>query len=232
MSTIGRAGIIGGTSGLGLGVARVFHANGFETVLGGRDSSKFKTAVEAVGDRCHAIVVDVNDDQSIERFFDEAGRLDQIVVTASSAMPDRPLNEAAMDDLKGFMETKFWGAVRCARAAGKRYSGAALTLVAGAVSSKGRSGTHVKAAVNAALEGLTRSLAVEYAGVLRVNCISPAVFDSKGKMPDARRVELSDSYPAKYVGTSADVSAILFAVATNRFMTGSTVYVDGGWTAG
>lgn len=73
-------------------------------------------------------------------------------------------------------------------------------------------------AVNAAMEGLTRSLALELGPRLRVNCISPGMVrkEADGHLPEDRR-------EAMY----RDTGAVLFA-ATNTFLTGHVIDVDGG----
>jgi NAD(P)-dependent dehydrogenase (short-subunit alcohol dehydrogenase family) len=227
-----RAVVIGGTSGLGLAVAELFHRTGADVVLGARTSARFQAALQRLGGEARAESVDVTSEESVVKFFAAVGPFDYLVVTASGALADKPLAETRVEDLELFAETKLWGALRCVKLAVPSLAdGGSITLVSGAVSQKGRSGAHGKTIVNSALEGLARSLAVELGPRLRVNCVSPAMFDSKGTMPAQRRDELRGMYPGGYVGSATDVAAMLHAAATNPFMSGSVLYVDSGWTA-
>lgn len=228
-----RAVIVGGTSGLGLGIAREFLKHDARVTVGSRDQEKLSKAVSTLGSGALGFPVDVTSDASLAEFFRNTGPFQHLVITASAAIADRPFGETSVAEFGQFAATKLWGTVRCLQIALKAEiaPGASITLVSGAVSKKGRSGSHAKAMINSALEGLTRSLAVELGGHVRVNCISPAAFDSKGSMPASRMDELKKMYPTGYVGSSADVAALVYALAVNPFLTGSVVYADGGWTA-
>jgi NAD(P)-dependent dehydrogenase (short-subunit alcohol dehydrogenase family) len=225
--------IIGGGSGLGLAIAREFLNKGNEVIIGSRSEKKLDESVVSLGKGAQRSIIDVNNQPSVVAFFENVGRIQHLVITASTGIADKPIIEMNIEEVKAFAETKLWGAIRVIQAAlrtGIADSGS-ITLISGAVARKGRSGAHAKTIVNSALEGLTRSLAIELRGQVRVNCISPAVFDSKGTMPLAKQAELKQLYPTGYVGTGYDVAMMACAMATNPFMTGTVLYIDGGWTA-
>ena len=93
----------------------------------------------------------------------------------------------------------------------------------------------LQGAINAALKALARGLALERAPI-RVNAVSPGIIDTPlhDRMPEAARKAMYDKMesmlPVKRLGHAEDVAqAILYAVS-NRFVTGSTISVDGGGT--
>ena len=137
-----------------------------------------------------------------------------------------------MEDVRGTMESKFWGAWRVARTAEFR-AGGSLTLVSGFLSVRPRPNSAIVSAVNAALESLSRALALELAPV-RVNCVSPGIIDTpiRAAMPEAARKEMlakaAASLPVGRVGQGEDVARQIVACMTNGFMTASTIYLDGG----
>jgi len=224
--------MIGGTSGLGLGTAAFFASKSIDVIVGGRDQEKLTKAVGIIGQGARGIRVNVSEDLSVQDFFRQVGDFNYLIMTASGTFADKPLAETSIEEFRAFAETKLWGTLRCVREAQQHMAEeASITIVSGAVSRKGRAGAHAKTITNAALEGLTRSLAVELGSRVRVNCISPGMFDSKGTMTIQKKDEIRALYPRRYIGNSRDVAAMIYSVATNAFMTGSVISIDSGWTA-
>ena len=130
------------------------------------------------------------------------------------------------------MEGKFWGAWRVARSADIR-KGGSLTLVSGFLSIRPRPNAAITAAVNGAIESLTRALAVDLSPV-RVNCVSPGLIDTpiRAAMPEAARREMlaktAAALPVGRVGEGEDIARQILAFMTIGFATGSVVYIDGG----
>jgi NAD(P)-dependent dehydrogenase (short-subunit alcohol dehydrogenase family) len=132
------------------------------------------------------------------------------------------------------MESKFWGAYRVARAARVR-DGGSITFVSGFLSHRPSPTAVLQGAINAALEGLARGLALERAPV-RVNTVSPGVIDTPlyASLAEADRRAMFEQaaarLPVRRVGQPQDVAQAILFLATNSFATGSTVTVDGGGT--
>jgi NAD(P)-dependent dehydrogenase (short-subunit alcohol dehydrogenase family) len=163
--------------------------------------------------------------------FRATGPVDHVVVTAAQ-LRSGPLKSVAMDDVRGTMEGKFWGAWRVARAAEIR-AGGSLTLVSGFLSVRPRPNSAIVSAANGALESLTRALALELAP-LRVNCVSPGFVDTpiRAAMPEAARRDMlgkiAAALPVGRVGVGEDIAQQILTFMTNGFMTGSIVYLEGG----
>jgi NAD(P)-dependent dehydrogenase (short-subunit alcohol dehydrogenase family) len=221
--------VVGGSSGIGLATAEFARREGAELVVASRNAERLKAAAEKIG--ATAIAADVTSDDSMVSLFRATGAVDHVVVTAAQ-LKSGPFKSVAMDDVRGTMEGKFWGAWRVARAAEIR-AGGSLTLVSGFLSIRPRPNAAIVSAANGALESLTRALALELAPV-RVNCVSPGIIDTpiRAAMSEAARREMlaktAASLPVGRVGLSEDVAQQILALMNNGFATGSIIYLDGG----
>ena len=221
--------VVGGSSGIGLSTAELAKREGADVIIASRSAAK----LDPIAERLNAIAIptDVTDEHSVANLFKSSGPVDHVVVTAAQ-LRSGPFKTVAMEDVRATMEGKFWGAWRVARAAEFR-AGGSLTLVSGFLSVRPRPNSAIVSAANAALESLSRALALEMAP-LRVNCVSPGIIDTpiRAAMPEAARKEMlaktAAGLPAGRVGEGEDVALQIIACMTNGFMTGSTIYLDGG----
>ncbi|HLZ04211.1 MAG TPA: SDR family oxidoreductase [Bradyrhizobium sp.] len=221
--------VVGGSSGIGLSIAELARREGADVIVASRNAAK----LDAVAERLNAIAIptDVTDDKSVVNLFKSSGPVDHVVVTAAQ-LRSGPFKTVAMEDVRSTFEGKFWGAWRVARAAEFR-KGGSLTLVSGFLSVRPRPNSAIVSAANAALESLARALALELAPV-RVNCVSPGIIDTpiRAAMPEEARKEMlaktAASLPVGRVGLGEDVARLIAVCMTNGFMTGSTIYLDGG----
>ena len=179
--------VIGGSSGIGLSTAEVAKSEGADVIIASRNAAR----LDAIAEKLNAIAIptDVTDDTSVANLFRSTGPVDHVVVTAAQ-LRTGPFRTVSMEDVRGTMESKFWGAWRVARTAEFR-AGGSLTLVSGFLSVRPRPNSAIVSAVNAALESLSRALALELAPV-RVNCVSPGIIDTpiRAAMPEAARKEM------------------------------------------
>lgn len=221
--------VVGGSSGIGLATAELAKQEGADVIIASRNAGRLEVLAERL--KAKAIPTDVTDDASVANLFQRSGPVDHVVVSAAQ-LRTGPFKSVAMDDVRATMESKFWGAWRVARAAEIR-AGGSLTLVSGFLSIRPRPNSAIVSAANAALESLSRALALELAP-LRVNCISPGIIDTpiRAAMPAEARKEMlanaAASLPVGRVGEGEDVARQIVAFMTNGFMTGATVYLDGG----
>lgn len=221
--------VVGGSSGIGLATADLAKRDGAEVVIASRNPERVKAAAGKIG--VTGMTVDVTNDSSVTEFFVKCGAVDHVVVSAAQ-LRTGPFKTVSMDDVRGTMESKFWGAWRCARAANIK-AGGSLTLVSGFLSVRPRPAAAITAAANGALESLTRALALELAPV-RVNCISPGIIDTpiRAAMPEAARRDMlakaAAALPVGRVGEGEDIARQILAFMENGFMSGSVVYLDGG----
>jgi NAD(P)-dependent dehydrogenase (short-subunit alcohol dehydrogenase family) len=224
-----RVAVVGGSSGIGLAVAQAAGAHGAEVFVGSRDPSRAGDAV----DGATAIPLDVTDDASVNAFFEQLGSLNHLVCTAASGFP-AGLFRAPAEDVRGLMESKFWGQYRCARAAAPLLGdGGSITFTSGIRSRRPARGTEAFTVVNMAVEGMARALALELAP-LRVNVVAPGtvhtpVFDF---MPvDAREKRLEAAAGQTTVGRVAqppEIAEVFLMCMTNGFLSGTVIDADGG----
>jgi NAD(P)-dependent dehydrogenase (short-subunit alcohol dehydrogenase family) len=227
--------IVGGSSGIGLATAEAAANQGAIVTIASRNQARLDQAASQLKCAVTVRVLDVLENDSIVSMLEEAGLFDHIIVTASSAKTGL-VRELPLEDAYASMDSKFWGAYRIAKAARFNVSGS-LTLVSGFLSQRPNASAALQGAINAAIEGLVRGLALEFAPV-RVNAVSPGLIDTPilARMsPEKREAMLEnakDKLPVHRVGAPEDVAQAILFVATNPYVTGSVVTVDGGATIG
>ena len=223
--------VVGGTSGMGLATVRAALAQGAEVVAAGRRPVGRREP--AAGARQE--VVDITSEESVRELFRNVGELDHLLVTASPGSPGAFL-EQDLASARTYMDGKFFGSWTCARFAAPRIRarGSITFVTGGAVVRPPAHGSMIAAAF-AAIEALTRALAVEL-GPQRVNTIRPGYTDSEmwqflsdGQRDDLRR-RVADALPVRRMGTPEDVAHAAIFLMTNPQVTGTVLEVTGGET--
>ena len=133
------------------------------------------------------------------------------------------------------MEINFFGAINCIKAVSDRLQQNSSILLFSTVAVQQGMPFHASiAAAKGAIEGLTRSLAAEFAPKVRVNAIAPSIVDTplaKRLLNNDRKRELiSDKHPLKRVGEVKDISELgCFLLSPSAsWITGQIIGVDGG----
>ena len=223
--------VVGRGGGIARAVTLLARSEGARVVVAGRDSAAL--AAEYDDDGIAAETVDVTDDASIAAFADRVGPVDHVVSTVSARARGK-LADLDRAKLQLSFDTKVIGPAMLAKHfAPLMNEGGSIVLFSGVNAFKVNVGYLGVAITNGAVDFLTRSLAVELAPI-RVNAISPGVIDTgawDSLGDDGKRdyfAHVSDTNPARRIGTVDDVAdAVLFAL-TNTFLTGVTLKVDGG----
>ena len=240
-----RAVISGGTSGIGLAVAKTLLADGAEVWLLARHKRPELMAKlqNAYADKVHFIacdVVKVNDCKAAAAEIKKHGSVDFLVNCAGiySEQSVEMLTEAEFD---GIFNVNIKGTVFLTQALLPHF--AAVGAVVNVASDAGISGNYGCAAYCAskgAVVAFTRALALDTAPRLRVNCVCPAdiatpllerqLAAANGSYTLADVVE---AYPMGRIGTAEEVAHVICSLLApaNSFMTGSIIAVDGGLTA-
>jgi NAD(P)-dependent dehydrogenase (short-subunit alcohol dehydrogenase family) len=221
--------VVGGSSGIGFSAAELAKAEGAEVIIASHNAERLKTAAQKLSVK--GIQADVTSDESVASLFGACGPVNHVVLTAAQ-LRSGPFKTVSMEDVRGTLEGKFWGAWRVAKSA-EILPGGSLTLVSGYLSVRPRPNSAIVGAANGAIESLARSLALELAPV-RVNCVSPGIIDTpiRAAMPEAARRDMlaktAASLPVGRVGVGEDIARQILAFMTIGFATGSIVYIDGG----
>ncbi len=222
--------VIGGTSGMGLAIAKLAASRGAHVTIGSRSADKVQSAAAELGVAGHAI--DTTDEDSVRAFFAAVGTLDHLVVSGSSTKTGT-LADLPLADAEATFRSKFFGPYLCAKHAKLDPTGS-ITLFSGILSRRPGHNDSILGPVNAAVEALGRALARDLAPV-RVNTISPGMTRGTSAylgMPEAARegmyASIAEALPVGKVGTPEDLAEATLSLMTNPFITGVTLDVDGG----
>lgn len=226
--------IIGGSSGIGLSVARLALARGDSVIIGGRTQAKLDAATAELGGKVRSIVVDGTDQAQLKSFFEQAGTIDHLF-TPGASYTVGAFRELSDEAAQSPFLNKFWAQYFAVKAALPHLAAdGSVVLMAGAAGARPVPAGAAYAACNSAIESLGRSLAMELAPV-RVNTVSPGTIDSDlwRNRPAELRERAYQSYaaatPLGRVGTVEEVASAVLFLMDNRFMTGSTIHPDGGF---
>ncbi|WP_437321060.1 SDR family oxidoreductase [Sorangium sp. So ce385] len=225
--------IIGGSSGIGLGVARACLARGATLTLASRSPQKLAAAAAELGEarRVRTVVADATQEAEVRSLFSEHPPAHHVVVTAVQGhyQPIRELDVAAA---RRTIDSKLVAALHIAKHA-RIEPGGSLVFTTGIAAARPGPGGAVVAAANGALEALVRALAIELAPV-RVNALSPGWVDTPiwdsiaGGEKEQRFEQHARRLPARRVGAPADIAHAALFLMGNGFTTGETLHVDGG----
>jgi NAD(P)-dependent dehydrogenase (short-subunit alcohol dehydrogenase family) len=225
--------VVGGKGGMGLGVARAAQAAGAAVTVASRRRASAEERPDVATFR--QISLDIREEAAVRDAFEAIGHLDHLVVTAA---PDLGSWGAFMDqDMRGvrsYIEGKFFGSWACARYATPHLApGGSITFVTGGIAARPKLGFVAVTPTLAAVEALSRSLALELAPI-RVNTIRPGFIDTAmwDFLPEAARdgirAKVQETFPARRLGTSADIGHAALYLMTNPYVTGSIIEVSGG----
>lgn len=230
--------ITGGSSGIGLATAEAARdAGAASVVLMARNPERLAAAAARVGPRARSIAMDVTDEEAVREAFASVGVFDHLV-TAAAGTDRGAIVDTDYARARALFDAKFWGQHHCLKhgAPHLRETGS-VTLVSGWISRKPMRETGTLAAVDGAIESLTRVAALELAPV-RVNVVTPGQIDTPlwgARLDAAGRSEyfasLASKLPVGRAGRPEDVAHALLFAMTNGFTTGAVIDVDGGQSA-
>jgi 3-oxoacyl-[acyl-carrier protein] reductase len=165
----------------------------------------------------------------IQRVESSLGAIDILVNNAGVALR-RSLEEVTEEDFDRTIATNLKSAFLCTQAVIRgmqaRGWGRIINVSSGAARGAGVVGVHYNAS-KAGMEGLTRGYAARLAkDGITVNAVAPSLIATEMTAP--HRTENAARIPVGRLGTSEEVAAAVVSVATNAYMTGQTVQVNGG----
>ncbi|HEU4540747.1 MAG TPA: SDR family oxidoreductase [Jiangellaceae bacterium] len=223
--------VIGGTSGIGLEIARHVLKGGDSVVITGRDAARAADVAATLGEGASSVAVDLAEPETLAPALAGIERVDRLVLAAverdSNTVKDYDIARA-----RRLVTLKLVGYTEVVHTLLPRMSpDASIVIFGGRAKDRPYPGSTTVSTVNGGVDGLVRTMALELAPI-RVNALHPGIIGDSpfwaGK-PDA----VLDAYRARTPGgqlaTMADVVDAVDFLLRNRGVTGVSLYVDCGW---
>ena len=225
--------IIGGTAGIGLATAIAASEMGANVWAAGRSEAHIEKAKAASNGKFEVRQADTHEANQLHDVFKEAGTIDHLVSAAIGGERTlKPFVEQTEEQFKAAYG-KLWGYAKVVRE-GHSYvpEDGAITLVSGSPARKIAPSMSALSCVGGAVENMVRCLAVELAPI-RVNVVSPgtistAMFDHFGDEKEERLNAATQGHLIKRAGTAEEVAEGMIFAMNNRFVTVTTIEIDGG----
>ena len=240
--------VAGGAGGIGEALAMGLGMHGATVVVSSRNQDAIEKVAQQItaesGNEAIAIVSDVTDEGSVESLIDAVvkkyGKLD-ILVNAMGMNIKRDAMEYPMEDWDNIFKVNVKGTMIACKFAARvmKEKGGAIVNLSSVRGIRGYTGGNTGyCATKGAVELITKALALEWAPHnIRVNALGPALVITPGTKHIAENPELAKKYaamiPLGRIGMPEDmIGAVNFLVSdAANFITGQTIYVDGGLTA-
>lgn len=244
----GRVAVVtGGSRGIGRAIAEGMASAGATVVPTARtteDVEQVVAGIEDAGGTALAATADVTDADDVAALFDTVDeRLDRLdcVVNNAGVNPASALGTPDSVGAEGFdfvTDVNLRGAYLCAHEAADRLTaGGSLINVASVGGLVGLPRQHPYVASKHGLVGLTKSLALDWAPDVRANCLAPGYvatdLTAEVRERDDLRQSIVDRTPMARFAEPEEIAApaVFLASDAASYVTGTTLTVDGGWTA-
>jgi len=239
--------ITGGAKGIGLAISQELINDGWNVVITGRDATAIASAVAGLASgpgKAVGKVMDVRDRTSIDAVFTEIRNefesLDSLINCAGVIIRDES-ESLSEPDWNTVIDTDLSGVFKCSQAAYAdlvKSPGATIVNVGSIAGSVGIAGRAGYTAAKAGLEGLTRTLGLEWADRdIRVNAVAPGWTRTEmvaGGIKDGRLSEaaLTARIPQQRLAEPSEIAKVVkFLMSSDSsYITGQTIVVDGGIT--
>ena len=225
--------IFGATGSVGSSLAEQLKNSGNDIHLVARNESEVKTIAEKLG--CSYTVVDVLEDGFIEKIKSDINDIKGVAYCVGS-IDLKPLRMVTEADMNKCMKLNLYSAIEAIKGfqeSLKKNKGS-VVLFSTVAAQRGFTNHTIIASAKAAVEGLTVTLAAEFAPNIRVNCIAPSLSKSKIAEPMLKNPAIAEgiakAHPLKRLGEGKDSAALAKFLITEEssWVTGQIIAVDGG----
>ena len=235
--------VTGGASGIGESTCRALAGGGASVIIVDVDRAR-ADALSAELPGSTVLMLDITDEPAVRDAFANIKRLDILVNNAGVGLVGN-IEETELLDFERLFRVNVTGMFLTSQAAMPKLletNGCVVNIgsVAGLVGVKRR---FAYCATKGAVVALTRQMAVDYAGRMRVNCVCPGTVETpfvEGYLEkfhkhekDKVRAELHARQPVGRMGRPDEIANLVLYLCSSEaeFVTGSAVAIDGGWTA-
>jgi NAD(P)-dependent dehydrogenase (short-subunit alcohol dehydrogenase family) len=240
--------VTGALTGIGRATALAFAREGARVVISGRrddEGQKLAAELQKLGAEAEFVRSDVRHEDDVRSLIDKAvarfGRLDAAVNCAGTEGTPGPVTEQTAESYAATFDTNVLGTLlsmkhemRVMLAQGK----GSIINVSSTYGHTGAAGASIYSASKHAVEGLTKSAALEAASSgVRVNMVAPGPIETgmlnRFTGTDERKASLAATVPLKRVGRPKEIAQTILFLASDKasFITGASYLVDGGKTA-
>src|ERR1700747_1515488 len=240
--------ITGALTGIGRATALAFAQEGARIVVSGRRDEAghaLTQELRSLGAEAEFIRADVRREDEVRDLVDKTGarfgRLDVAVNNAGTEGKAGPVTEQTPESYAATFDTNVLGVLLSMKHELRvmlRQGSGSIVNVSSAYGSVGAAGASVYVASKHAVEGMTKSAALEVAGTgVRVNVVAPGTTDTgmltRFTNTDKNKAALISTVPVKRLATSAEIAQVIAFVASPNasYMTGASIPVDGGMIA-
>ncbi len=240
--------ITGGLTGIGRATALAFANEGAQVVVSGRhdeDGQKLVSEIRKIGAEAEFVHADVRHEEDVRNLIDKTmaryGRLDVAVNAAGTEGVPGPVMEQTAESYAATFDTNVLGTLLSMKHELRvmlAQKNGSIVNISSTYGHTGAAGASVYSASKHAVEGLTKSAALEAAGTgVRVNVIAPGPIETamldRFTKTDERKAGLASTVPLKRVGKPEEIAQAILFVSSDKasFITGASYLVDGGKTA-
>jgi len=241
--------VTGSSRGIGFDIAKTFLEAGARVAINGSTEQSVNAALEKFDDSDHTIAAPGNIgtvagcESAVETAIEAFGGLD-ILVNNAGVGAGRPIADCDEAMWDSHCDVNLKGLFFCCRAAipELQKSNGNIVNIASDAGLMGVPGITVYCGTKGGVVNMTRAMALEIAPDVRVNCICPGYVDTdmirisvkKKPDPEAAWQKMIDYAPLKRIGSTAEIAHAVLYLASHeaRFITGTSLAIDGGSTAG
>ena len=225
--------IFGATGSVGSSLAEQLKNSGNDIHLVARNENEVKVIAEKLG--CSYTVADVLEDGFIEKVKSDINDIKGVAYCVGS-IDLKPLRMVTEADMNKCMKLNLYSAIEAIKGfqeSLKKNKGS-VVLFSTVAAQRGFTNHTIIASAKAAVEGLTVTLAAEFAPNIRVNCIAPSLSKSKIAEPMLKNPAIAEgiakAHPLKRLGEGKDSAALAKFLITEEssWVTGQIIAVDGG----
>ena len=237
--------VTGSTSGIGIGIAKLYAAEGAKVVICGRRAEKGQAVVDEIvkaGGEASYHFMDITDPASIESLMadtvEKYGKIDILVNNAANvALKDGRVDELTIEMWDAIFQSDMCGTfytTKCALPYMQKNNGGSIVNIGSMASCAGDLGSTAYACAKAGVDMLTQSVALQYGkSNIRCNCVRPGLIvtpQNEAHVPQALKdIFLSNIMVNRY-GCPEDIGYLCVYLGSDEstYVTGQVMTVDGG----